>query len=247
MAHEFVHRGFAETSDIRLPQNGVSSCQTTLSNSESQYPQNHTCVQVSSGVKRQQMNTITVLIGALAIIIVIFLLWRRRAIGRPIPPLLQPGRKLPDFSAIDEDGNARRSSELVGRPTVMLFVRGNWCPFCTSQVKDLSSHYKEIVDLGARLILVTPKPLQTTRRVAEMFAVEFDFWLDADLLVAKQLALVMESEVPKKHREQFGSDTLWPTSLIIDGNGVIRYTELSKFILDRPDPKKLLGELRAIV
>lgn len=192
------------------------------------------------------MNYITLLFGALAVIIVIFLYWRRRISGRPIPPLLQPGQPLADFSAIDEDGNPVRSNESKGQPTVMVFVRGNWCPFCTSQVKDLSSHYKDIVDLGARLILVTPKPLQTTRRVAEIFQVEFDFWLDSDLVVAKQLSLLAESAVPKKNREQYGSDTVWPTSLVIDSNGVIRYTELSRFIMDRPDPKKLLRELRAI-
>jgi len=98
--------------------------------------------------------------------------------------------------------------------------------------------------LGARLILVTPKPLETTRRVAEFYEVEFDFWLDEDLKIAKQLGLLMESAVPSDHRNEYGEDTVWPTALVIDPSGIIRYTELSKFIADRPNPKTLLQELR---
>ena len=127
---------------------------------------------------------------------------------------------------------------------MILFVRGNWCPFCSSQVENLSANYKDIVDLGARLILVTPKPLETTRRVAEFFKVEFEFWLDDDLAVTRQLGLLMEAGVPNDSRKEYGVDTIWPTALVIDPSGIIRYTELSKFIADRPKPETLLRELR---
>lgn len=170
--------------------------------------------------------------------------WRFRRSGRPVPAVLRRGQPLPDFHAINENGDPVRSTELHGTATVMLFVRGNWCPFCSSQVENLTVHYKDIVDLGARLILVTPKPLETTRRVAEFFKVEFDFWLDVDLAVAKQLGLLHKSGVPDDHRKEYGADTVWPTALVIDPSGIIRYTELSKFIVDRPDPKILSRELR---
>lgn len=125
----------------------------------------------------------------------------------------------------------------------MLFVRGNWCPFCSAQVEDLTVNYKDIIERGARLILVTPKPLETTRRVADFFEVEFDFWLDEDLTVTKQLGLLQKAGVPEGHKKEYGTDTIWPTALIVDRNGIIRYTELSKFIYDRPDAKTLLKEL----
>jgi cytochrome oxidase Cu insertion factor (SCO1/SenC/PrrC family) len=53
---------------------------------------------------------------------------------RKTPPQLRAGRPLPDFRAIDEQGDPVRSMELHGSPTVILFVRGNWCPFCSRQV-----------------------------------------------------------------------------------------------------------------
>jgi peroxiredoxin len=124
-----------------------------------------------------------------------------------------------------------------------LFVRGSWCPFCSKQVADLTRVYKEITDSGAKLILVTPKPLATTRRVAEMFDVDFRFWLDESLEIATQLGLVLAAGVPDDNRKEYGEDTLWPTTLVLDANGIIRFTELSRFITDRPNPEKLLNVL----
>lgn len=187
----------------------------------------------------------TALLVTAAILVIAFFAYKRfRKLGRPVPPSLRRGQPLPDFRAIDESGDPVRSTELHGTAAVMLFVRGNWCPFCSSQVANLTVHYKNIIDLGARLILVTPKPLETTRRVAEFFEVEFDFWLDDDLSVTKQLGLLQEGGVPKDHRKEYGENTVWPTALVVDRSGIIRYAELSKFIADRPNPKTLLKELK---
>ena len=192
------------------------------------------------------MSTIALVIIVVLIALAVFF-WKSKKVGRPVPAVLRQGQSLPDFHAIDENGDPVRSTELHGTAAVILFVRGNWCPFCSSQVENLTVHYKDIIDLGARLILITPKPLETTRRVAEFFEVEFDFWLDEDLAVTKQLGLLLESGVPANNRKEYGNDTVWPTALVVDASGIIRYTELSKFIADRPNAKGLLRELRAAI
>jgi peroxiredoxin len=209
-----------------------------------QYPQYSPCVHGQSREILRPMINLALIIILVVLAAFAFVYWRFRIGGRSIPDVIRRGQPLPDFQAIDESGDPVRSTELHGTAVVMLFVRGNWCPFCSTQVRNLSAHYKSIIDLGARLILVTPKPLETTRRVAEFFEVEFDFWLDADLAVARQLGLLQLAGVPDEHRKEYGDDTVWPTSLVIDPNGVIRYTELSKVLIDRPNPEKLLRELR---
>ena len=170
--------------------------------------------------------------------------WLKKRGLRRVPTILRPGSPVPDFQACDEQDNPLRSSTLRGKPAIILFVRGNWCPFCSTQVKDLTSHYKDIVDLGARLILITPKPLETTRRVAEFFDVRFEFWLDEDLEIAKRLGLLHVAGVPKSYDEEYGRDTVWPTALVVDAAGIIRYTDLSKHISDRPDSELLLREIQ---
>ncbi len=189
----------------------------------------------------------TIIILAVAIAVA-GLIWaiRKKAKSRPIPDAIRPGNTLPDFSVLDEDGTTLSSSSLRGSPAVLLFVRGTWCPFCSKQVANLTHYYNEITAAGARLILVTPKPLDTTRRVADAFGVNFEFWLDESLAVAKSLDLLSVDGVPSKHRVDYGNDTLWPTSLVIDAEGVIQFAELSRFIVDRPNPAKLLAVVKRL-
>ena len=193
-----------------------------------------------------QLNLFPLLI--IAVLVVALALWtlRDRIRGKPVPESLRPGHSLPGFSAVDEDGNALESSSLLGSTAVLLFIRGSWCPFCSKQVANLTKYYKEITDSGARLVLITPRPLGTTRRVADMFGVDFEFWLDESSAVGKSLGLVQDAGVPDEQRDAYGEDTLWPTTLVVDADGVIRYTELSRFIADRPNPAKLLALVKKL-
>ena len=183
---------------------------------------------------------------AITIVVLIVFLLRRKMGGRSVPPGLKPGQPLPPFQAVHEDGKKVNSEDLRGKPTVILFVRGNWCPFCSRQVANLTKHYKDINELGARLILITPKPLQTTRRVARFFEVDFEFWLDEDHAIANQLGLLMLHGVPADAEGEYGEDTFWPASIVVDGDGVIQHTWLSKFIMDRPDPAKLFQAVNSL-
>lgn len=192
------------------------------------------------------MNLTWILVAAALIVALAIFLLRERVRGKAVPAAVKPGTPLPAFSAQDENGGVLNSDDLKGRPAVLLFVRGNWCPFCSKQVENLTRCYKEINESGARLVLITPKPLETTRRVAEFFAVDFEFWLDESLAIGRQLGLVQEAGVPKDYNREYGRDTLWPTTLVVDSEGIIRHTELSRFIADRPDPRKILGIVRQL-
>ncbi len=190
------------------------------------------------------MNHLLVWLAAATAAIAAWWLFFRAKSGRPVPAALRRGRPLPDFSAVDEQGDPVRSTQLHGAPAVLLFVRGSWCPFCSSQVENLTRSYKDIVDLGARLILVTPKPLETTRRVADFFEVEFEFWLDEMLQVSRQLGLVHVSGVPGDYLKEYGADTIWPTAIVVDAAGIISYIKMSKTIADRPDAGDLVQAIK---
>jgi peroxiredoxin len=193
------------------------------------------------------MSTAWIILLVVLLVAIALYLARAHLRGKTVPAALQPGQVLPEFSLLDEHGNSVSASDLAGKPAVLLFVRGTWCPFCSRQVSDLTRYYKEITDSGARLVLITPKPLETTRRVADFFDVEFEFWLDENLKVATKLGLVQAAGVPKEFRSEYGEDTLWPASLVVDAKRIIRFTAMSRFIADRPNPEKLLlavNELR---
>ncbi len=163
-----------------------------------------------------------------------------------LPPSLAVGAALPDIALQTDDGAAVRPSDLYGKAAVIIFLRGSWCPFCNSQVKDLTRHYREINALDAELVFVTPKPLDTTRRVAEIFEVTFTFWVDPNLQFADAVGLKADDEVPDSLQQQFGPDTIRPASIVIDSDGVIRYAVVAEDVKARPEPERLVAELRKI-
>ncbi len=56
----------------------------------------------------------------------------------------------------------------------------------------------------------------------------------------------MSAAVPDDSQKEYGADTVWPTALVMDAAGIIRYSKLSRMVIDRPDPKLLLDELRKL-
>lgn len=170
-------------------------------------------------------------------------LWRRRS---GIGPGLAPGRKLPALVAEDADGNRVSTGDLAGRPAVLLFVRGNWCPFCSEQVEQMMERYRELTEQGARLVLITPKPQEMTERIAGFFEVELSFWFDPELRIARRLGLVMTDGVPETHRREYGADTMWPAAIVIDGERRILMAHRSRDSTDRPDPEDFLRALRRL-
>lgn len=192
------------------------------------------------------MNLAWILLAVAVIALAAVYFLRERIRRKAVPEALKPGSPLPAFSATNENGETVSSTDLRGRPSVLIFVRGSWCPFCSRQVQNLTKYYKEINDSGAHLILITPRPLETTRRVADFFDVDFDFWLDESLEIGKMLDLVLPAGVPEDYENEYGSDTLWPATLVVDRDGIIRHTELSRFIADRPDPARILKVVRGL-
>ena len=86
--------------------------------------------------------TIGLVIGGVLVLAAIIIAVRMPR-GPQLPESLAEGKPLPSIRAVDENGHDVDSGSLGGAPAVILFVRGNWCPFCTKQVEKLTEHYKE--------------------------------------------------------------------------------------------------------
>ena len=80
---------------------------------------------------------------AAAAIFLLYVFWYSR-FGRFDSSSLMVGSKLPAFSLQDAEGNAFESSSLAGSPAVILFYRGNWCPLCMAQVREIADRYQEM-------------------------------------------------------------------------------------------------------
>src|SRR6187549_770415 len=66
--------------------------------------------------------------------------------------------KAPDFKLKDQRGAEVSLKELRKKgQTVVIFYRGNWCPYCNKQLKGLQDSLQLITAKGAQLVAITPE------------------------------------------------------------------------------------------
>ncbi|MBF5057492.1 hypothetical protein Y5W_02786 [Alcanivorax sp. 521-1] len=156
----------------------------------------------------------------------------------------QPGRLLPPLSFRDLRGRLRSSGDLHGRPAVLLFFRGNWCPICMAQVRELARRRPQLERRGARIVLISAQPGKRTERLARRLGLELEWWLDDDLRAAAALDILDRGGTPLGlELFGYGPDTVLPTVLITDARGEIRYVDLADNYRVRPEPSVFLRVL----
>ena len=157
--------------------------------------------------------------------------------GRHVSERLVEGGRLPDFTVEDAQGNPVESGSLLGRPTLFMFYRGNWCPFCMGQVREVAEQYKALDARGINVAFISPQPTELTDRVAGIFGIPFRFLVDRDLRAARTLGIVHEYGVPAGSlARKYGRDTVLPTVVITDPEGTILFTDQTDNYRVRPDP-----------
>lgn len=155
------------------------------------------------------------------------------------------GTKLPHFSVLDAHDKTITSAQLTDKPAILIFYRGNWCPLCMAQLKELVARYKEISALGVRVAMISPQPHSNTVELAKKFDVQFDFLTDTGNAAAHALGIENVNGTPLG-MQMFGydNDTVLPTVIITDHDGKIVWTHETDNYRIRPEPDVYLDVLR---
>ncbi len=158
---------------------------------------------------------------------------------------LTVGKILPGFILKDVDGNSVDSASLVGTPAILMFYRGNWCPLCMAQIKELAGRYRELEALGVRMALISPQPHINTVELAKKFDVKFDFLTDEGNAAARILGIESENGIPMGMQMiGYESETVLPTVVITDQTAKIIWTHETDNYRIRPEPDVFLDVLR---
>lgn len=175
--------------------------------------------------------------------LLVYVFWYSRFGGRE-NNLLEVGNKLPEFNLEDENHNKIASKEFLGSPSLIMFYRGNWCPLCMAQIKEIAEQYKTLAEKGVKVLLVSPQPHKHTASLAKKFDVPFKFLVDKDNTAAKTLNIESIGGTPLG-MEVFGydGDTVMPTVLITDANGKIIFADLTDNYRVRPEPETFINVL----
>jgi peroxiredoxin/uncharacterized membrane protein YgdD (TMEM256/DUF423 family) len=154
------------------------------------------------------------------------------------------GQAMPEFEGNDlPAGIPVPSSRFLGTPTLFVFARGNWSALCVGQIREIAEWHPRILRNGARVVVVTPQPAQRTKALARRFEASLTFLVDEGARAARALGIVHESGVPAGVDAVFGRDTVFPTVIVTDAQGVVRYVDETHEDRARPRPEQFLAVL----
>lgn len=173
----------------------------------------------------------------------LYVFWYSRFSARD-RSVLAAGNILPDFPLEDADGNAISSTAFRGQPAVWMFYRGNWCPLCMAQIREVAAAYRDIARRGAEVLLVSPQPPAYTRQLARKFDVPMHFLVDRENRAARRLGVFAENGLPAGLQALgYDSDVPMPTVFITDAEGRILHSDLTDNYRVRPEPQEFLTVL----
>ena len=178
-----------------------------------------------------------------AAIILLYIFWYSR-FGRIESMQLGVGNKLPHFSLKDIEGNEVGSEDLAGSPAVLLFYRGNWCPLCMAQIREIAGRYQEMNDMGIKVALIIPQPDEQSRILAGVHDVPFHFLVDTENKFAESLGIAVDHGVPVGIMGNYAPHTVMPTVVVTNADGTIVFSDQTDNYRVRPEPDMFLAILR---
>jgi len=164
--------------------------------------------------------------------------------------------KAPDFKGTDQDGNALRLKDLVKKGNVVLiFYRGNWCPYCNRQLSQLQDSLQFIKDKGAQVIAVTPEQAEGISKTIEKTKASFPIIFDEDRKIMKAYDVsfaVDEKSISRykmagidleKNNGKNGANLPVPAVYIINKESTIIYRFFEPNYKNRASVKEILKNL----
>lgn len=160
--------------------------------------------------------------------------------GRTSSEALKLGSKLPAMSLEDEQGNPVNTDELSGA-LLLMFYRGNWCPLCMAQIREVAEEYQALAARGVQTLLISSQPHDNTASLARKFDVDFRFLVDKDNQVARKLGILAENGTPAGLQALgYTSDTAMPTVVLTDASKTIIFCDETDNYRVRPEPATFL-------
>ena len=109
-----------------------------------------------------------------------------------------------------------------------------------AELQGLGAITHELEASGAEILAISPDPNERSQQLADRLKVGYRFLADTDLTVTRRLGLVHHGG------GEGGKDVPRPATIVIDRDGVVRWTFFANNVQVRPDPREVLSAVRGL-
>lgn len=129
---------------------------------------------------------------------------------------LKIGKKAPDFSAKNENGETISLSDFKGKKLVLYFYPKDDTPGCTAEACNLRDNYKVLLKQGYAVLGVSPDTEKKHRKFIDKYNLPFSLLADTDQKICNDYGVWGE-------KMMFGRKYMGVlrTTFIIDEKGII--------------------------
>lgn len=147
-----------------------------------------------------------------------------------ISPLLI-GEPIPDVQVQTIAGQSvSLRSEVAKKPTVLVFYRGGWCPFCNKQLADLRTTEPALAKMGYQLLAISTDSPENLKATLDKQQLTYTLLSDADTKAAQAFGLAFKAPErygPTLEKGSAGKniDKLLPVPAVflVNQSGVIKF------------------------
>lgn len=170
----------------------------------------------------------------------LFVFWQS-SLGDRTNLILNVGSLFPKVILENSNREKINTESFLGKPTIYLFYRGNWCALCLGQINEIVEQYRALENKKTNLVFISPQPHHFSEKLAKKHGLDFFFLTDTNNIVAKQLGIEDEAGIPLGFQMLgFPSETVLPTVIVTNKRGEIVYADLTDNYLVRPEPNTFL-------
>ena len=176
-----------------------------------------------------------------------------------VSPLLI-GQTIPDVTLYDIDDKPINLKQLVAqKPTVLVFYRGGWCPYCNAQLAGLREVETQIMAQGYQLVAISPdsperlkaQKMKTEYQIVRLSDKHFD------AISAFGIGFFLPEKTAHKYRDKLGVQFVdldgsnkvalpVPAIYVADQQGLVHFNYVNPNFRVRLDPQLLFQATKTL-
>jgi peroxiredoxin len=176
-----------------------------------------------------------------------------------IRPILM-GQTLPGISLrMADDTPFDLNRAIAKKPTILIFFRGGWCPYCSRHLGQLQSIESDLIKLGFQVIAISPDRPAILREPAQKEGLQYLLLSDADMSAVKSLGIAfkVDDATVHKYKTSYGIDLERdsgqkhhllpvPSVFIVGKDGTVQFAYVNPDYKVRLEPDVLLAAAKAV-
>ncbi len=172
------------------------------------------------------------------------------------PEGLKNGDTAPDITGMDQNGKSVELKQLLTKgDVVVVFYRGQWCPYCNKQLSKINDSLSFITAKGATVLTITPETADNIKKTIDKTKAAYSIIEDKGMAIMKnyKVNFAVDAETITKYKKYGidfdkanganGANLPVPATYIVGKDGKIKYTFFNADYSKRASVKEILDNL----